>query len=49
MALPHCVSFSVCMQHSLTAAEDGELLDLTSPCRVTSAERRVSRTFLSSA
>ena len=45
--LPHCVSSSECMQSSLTAAaaaaEDGELLDLTSPCRVTSAERyRVS-------
>lgn len=33
------------MQHSLTAAaaEDGELLALTSPCRVTSAERKIRR------
>lgn len=37
---PH--SYRQRMQHSLTAAaaaEDGELLALTSPCRVTSAER----------
>lgn len=45
--LPHCVSYSQRMQHSLTAAaaaaaEEGELLELTSSCRVTSAQRSLS-------
>lgn len=44
-SLPHCVSYSLGMQHRLTAAsaaEDGELLELTSQCRVTSAERSLT-------